>query len=233
MRQFLATASACALVAVTIGCQSQVLVSPASLRVALDDVSQDRSFVASSKFANYDRVRAQILGVNTRVGDRTLGPEEQPLPNEIATSAVMAKLVRAVDASLAGDEDRAEVSFSKDDLIEFASASVLVSSRFFDMKTSPETGDRALGDPDFARTLRHYLRKYADGSFVDRTGGKMAKPQLGANIGNDTITGLTTVVLEAIFDYAFETPIAIKTTTKTVKEEAWIPVDLGDNERRD
>jgi hypothetical protein len=47
-----------------------------------------------------------------------------------------------------------------------------------------------------------YFTAYYKGSFVDRTGGKLAKPDLGKKISNETITTAATVGLESIYDFA-------------------------------
>ena len=215
----------CAVCAGVAGCESQMLISPASLRVALDDVAGDRSSAAPRSFPNYERIRSQVLGVSARFEDRSYADQPPPLPADLAQTNAMRKLVNAIDASIAGNEDRAQVKFSKDDLVGFADASVLLASRYFDTSPDDASGDRALGDVDFARTLRHYLLKYTKGEFINRSGGKVAKPQIDLTIGNDTIVGLTTVVLEAIYDFAFRTPVLVEQKVKTVKKEAWAPID--------
>lgn len=47
-----------------------------------------------------------------------------------------------------------------------------------------------------------YFAAYYQGNFVDRTGGKLTKPDLGKKISNETITSAVTVGLESIYDFA-------------------------------
>ncbi len=54
--------------------------------------------------------------------------------------------------------------------------------------------------------LAAYLKDYLSGKFVDRAGNELAKPKISKTIGNDTITGFETVILEAIFDFVYLTP---------------------------
>ena len=50
------------------------------------------------------------------------------------------------------------------------------------------------------RLLAAYLSAYFSGTFVDRNGNTYAKPTFGTTIPDATITGLATVVLEAVVD---------------------------------
>lgn len=54
--------------------------------------------------------------------------------------------------------------------------------------------------------LAAYLRAYLDGTFVDRWGTPLSQPDL-MKIGDDTASPVTTVMLEAFFDYSLMTPI--------------------------
>ena len=47
-----------------------------------------------------------------------------------------------------------------------------------------------------------YFSAYYRGEFVDRTGGKLSKPDLGKKISNETITSVLAVGLESIHDFA-------------------------------
>jgi hypothetical protein len=47
-----------------------------------------------------------------------------------------------------------------------------------------------------------YFAAYYKGNFVDRVGGKLAKPELGKKISNETLTSAVSVGMESIFDFA-------------------------------
>lgn len=73
--------------------------------------------------------------------------------------------------------------------------------------------------------LAAYLKEYLSGRFVDRDGNELPKPKLGKTIGNDVIVGFETVLLEAIFDYAYLTP-ALYTEGEMEYEPRWVgPLD--------
>jgi hypothetical protein len=62
------------------------------------------------------------------------------------------------------------------------------------------------------------MRAYAQGSFVNRFGTTMAQPGVSAaGIPDAAITGATTVLFEAVFDFLDRTPI--------VMDQAWKPTD--------
>jgi hypothetical protein len=48
----------------------------------------------------------------------------------------------------------------------------------------------------------HYFAAYYKGEFIDRTGGKLSKPDIGKKISNETITSALTVGIESIYDFA-------------------------------
>ena len=54
--------------------------------------------------------------------------------------------------------------------------------------------------------LATYLKFYLNGAYIDRWGTAVSQPDI-AKIGNDTVSPLTKVVLEAVFDYSLMTPI--------------------------
>jgi len=55
--------------------------------------------------------------------------------------------------------------------------------------------------------LKQYLIVYYKGAFVDHAGRKVSKPEMKeGKIGNETITGLATVILEAVYDSLISVP---------------------------
>lgn len=90
-------------------------------------------------------------------------------------------------------------------------------------RLSNELLEKPTSGHEFEEMLRFYLLNYIDGKFVLRNGTKLAKPSgsithekiqtdkgekgiVSASLEKSTVTGLTTVILEAIFDYCLETP---------------------------
>jgi len=90
-------------------------------------------------------------------------------------------------------------------------------------------GFKSTANVRLSAMLAAYLKEYLRGKFVDRAGNELPKPKLGKTIGNDTIVGFETVILEACFDYAYLTP-ALYEEGDMEYEEAYVGplnADLG------
>lgn len=94
---------------------------------------------------------------------------------------------------------------------------------------------------EFEEMLRFYLLNYIDGKFVLRNGTQLAKPSgsitheriqtdkgekgiVSASLDKNTVTGLTTVILEAIFDYCLETPAYSYKDGKSIYEPDYMEI---------
>lgn len=99
----------------------------------------------------------------------------------------------------------------------------------------------AISGHEFEDMLRFYLLKYFDGKFVLRNGTQLAKPSgsithekiktnksekgiVSTSLDKSTVTGLTTVILEAIFDYCLETPAYAYKKGIPIYEEEYLEI---------
>lgn len=210
------------------------LPSPSAGDRAAEGAGSDRSaFSRTDSWRNFYRLRAQVLqedfvGVDGQ-GDRPSSNRGQVLPDSLARTALMQDVVRGLDRVITYGEARVVLPLSQSDCIAFADTGV---TTLFSLIDAPEKGaeqDRAAGDPDFMDMLWYYLREYTGGNFVDHSGGKMGKPQVsGAGIGNETIVGLMTVLLEAVMDYALIVPVFF-----SEEVDKYTPVPVADPHRED
>lgn len=99
------------------------------------------------------------------------------------------------------------------------------------------------GDDELRKILLQYINAYLDGEFVLRNGAKLAMPGKStvtypskpdsstppklpaASVDNDTVTGLATVILEALFDHCLRTPVYGYTT----QTENYKPIYVAQN----
>lgn len=112
-----------------------------------------------------------------------------------------------------GSYDSSEDMLAEVDAVLAEDPSLNVGSHFAAFSSGTKVSLKAI--------LAAYLKEYLSGKFVDRAGNELPKPKLGKTIGNDTITGFETVLLEAVFDYAFLTP-AIYTEGDMAYEETYV-----------
>jgi hypothetical protein len=173
------------------------------------------------EFPGLCRVARQVLGESPCAAVAPYENEPDPLPEALARTAYMEKLVRALLEASRGKGDT-RVSVSQGELEEFASAVV---DEVGALAISPSVQLDAIrladaGTPTVGALMLAYLRAYYEGEFVDRSGSLYSKPELGNKIGNDTIGAVISVVLEAFFDYAFKTPIYFEATTVYVDSRA-------------
>lgn len=178
------------------------------------------------EFPGLCRVAQQVLGENSCAAMALYESEPNPLPDALAHTAYMEKLVRALLEASRGHGDT-RVSVSQGELEEFASAVV---DEVGALAIAPSVQLDAIrladaGTPTIGVLMLAYLRAYYEGEFVDRNGSLYSKPELGNKIGNDTISAVVSVVLEAFFDYAFRTPIYFEATTVYVDSRAEGGVD--------
>ncbi len=102
--------------------------------------------------------------------------------------------------------------------------------------------NHATSSHEFEEMLRFYLLNYIDGKFVLRNGTQLAKPSgsitheriktdkdekgiVIASLDKSTVTGLTTVILEAIFDYCLETPAYAYKKRKPIYEQVYLKIE--------
>lgn len=149
------------------------------------------------------------------------------LPGELATDKVANALLQTV-MSISADQPAirsADIftyvepdpiqlsSFSAEDFEDFMQAfadTALEGTEHVTESATPEIrSEGSAAKP--VKVFREYYRHYIKGDFVTRFGAKLAKPEIGKTIGNDTLTGVLTVFLEAVSDLALQTPV-FKTT---------------------
>lgn len=164
----------------------------------------------------------------------------ESLPSRLKNTAVITKIEKlskphfqeiADDVSLAvgsvnlpGNEHK-ELTLTAAEVREFASLAMELAFDELDGQGSSESLAAGNQESTFGKRVRAYLRAYVNGSFVDRAGVKYSKPKLSKDgVDNDTITGLITVVLEAVFDAQFQTPVYAKSATADVFKEVTKPV---------
>jgi hypothetical protein len=140
-------------------------------------------------------------------GALTIGDDENPLPQDLAKSKVTKAIVISLkDAYLGKPID--DTSLDAGDFKNFANISLREGMSVTQMLSN--TGPAQLriaqfestGAVTFEAIFTSYFVAYYQGKFVDRYGGTLSKPTLGMTIGDDTITGAFTVLLNAMFDYA-------------------------------
>lgn len=106
--------------------------------------------------------------------------------------------------------------------------------------------NKITAEDDFEKLLRSYIIDYIDGKFVLRNGIRLTKPSgsiahervptakgekgiVHTSLDSSTVVGLTTVILEALFDYCLETPVFAYVNGKDIYVQEYLPID----ERKD
>ena len=169
------------LVGVGCGLPPQTLITPTVFRDALTTVSQD--------FPNLEAVQNQIEGDPIPAG-------AEGVPTDVAECTLIEEIVKGACACLYEGDGQVEIKLSDEACQEFLE----VSARGAQQQIA---GEGPHGS--FAERWFLYLKEYSTGEFVDRSGGRLARPQVSdSGVENDTIVGLTTVTLEAFYDHLFD-----------------------------
>lgn len=164
--------------------------------------------------------------------------DTDPLPAPVAQLRATKALLRALIAAENG-LDVPDDSLSRSDLREFTETLVRAHVQPHSGLRDPEAErlrakDAAFSSSSNVLTLQGlttaYLMAYYKGEFVDRRGGKHAKPKLGMTITNETITGFEDVALCAVLDYIIlssgriKDPIVFESSTPdNVASRKWLP----------
>jgi hypothetical protein len=138
--------------------------------------------------------------------------EPDPLPASVAALPAMKAVVSSLQAAYLC-KDVPDMKLCPCDfrnLAEEAFKSSVSSYQDVHNANSQRLKKLALFSVTFSKVLQitwqslatSYFTAYYQGNFVDRTGGTLSKPTIGATISNDTITSALTVFLEATYDYA-------------------------------
>ena len=128
------------------------------------------------------------------------------LPRAIYREDALNKLLDVTKASVK-DEVVSDVRFSPREIMSFAQKAAQT------FTLPQKVGEPALfaaanSDPSASdKMVRAYLVAYQQGKFVTRDGVALARPDFKGGIGNPTITGFLTVVLEAMFDAKLRVPV--------------------------
>ena len=171
-----------------------------------------RSAVAMAAPAN-DRLRAAWRQVTAPDGGATdaralaPGSEIPPLPSYLVAEPLVRKLVVAAHEAIV-DRKRTTIELTRDDLAGL--------TRSLNETFTAANMDRAVTARD-AQTAGHgILRKYFvayyadhDHGFVNREGATYKRQEIKNRIGNDIITAVVAIALEAMFDSVLETTIYV------------------------
>ncbi|MBL9000955.1 MAG: hypothetical protein JNK25_07450 [Phycisphaerae bacterium] len=104
-----------------------------------------------------------------------------------------------------------------DDLLEAVEAQTE-----FDALNHAKAVDRLTLD----RLLIGYIKAWTAGSFVDREGNALDKPVFKGGVSNEAINGLATIVMEAVFDYAYhDLPVFGGTKTQYNITQKYVPAE--------
>ncbi len=87
------------------------------------------------------------------------------------------------------------------------------------MQMAAEKPNKKIIDIRLDAILFAYMQSYLEGTFVDRGGTTISKPDISAKLGNDTITSFEKILLEAVYDYAMLTPIMHDKSDKSHEKE--------------
>ena len=178
--------------------------------------------------------RTEFGGLFQAANQMGLGPQgkaarspEGPLPSALVSSPLMQKLVKAnLYAVQAGtgrglsNENFEDIQFKRRDFKHFV-LNVVPALGVNSWAENNQPGSHANArttDTDrkseaFQR-IQKYLAAYVAGKFVDRSGAFIAKPKIENNkIGNDSIVGFLTVILEATYDCLYSTPVFYETNS--------------------
>jgi hypothetical protein len=159
-------------------------------------------------------------GSPNRVFSSAASGNRKQLSSSLKESSLIRKFVQASRSAVI-DGKKSSVLFSSEDFKQFTSDTLplLMAGDETGQATAKEeavpvsgarvAGSRAFDAAMFER-IQKYLIVYFKGKFVDRNGRKLSKPEVKENIGNDTITGVFTVVFEAVSDSLFRLPVFFK-----------------------
>ena len=126
-----------------------------------------------------------------------------PLPQFLVDEQLIAKLV-AVAHQAANGGSVPHMAIERKDVESFANtlnATLLATSQ--DRKITPaDAGKRT------TQLIQRYLREYYSGDgFVDREGAQFKRPEIKTSVGNDVITAVLGITLEAVFDSILPTSV--------------------------
>ncbi|MBM3889608.1 MAG: hypothetical protein FJ388_10850 [Verrucomicrobia bacterium] len=205
------TTTSLAVVALLTGCASPKTKTTVRVSQMLD---ANRQSAGNGKTAD-TKARA---GVDTCVwaGLREAKDRRGGLPAPLAESSLIRKLI---NANCSAFERNRSSDARKDVPVRAVKFTPRDFQRFVD-EAIPQLGVSAWAGSGEANVstkrgadkrddlLQQYLVVYFQGKFVDRAGRAVAKPAVNDGaVGNDTITGFATVILEAINDAFFDVPV--------------------------
>jgi len=135
--------------------------------------------------------------------------QEAPFFPDGLKSAAIRKLVQLNDRAIERDSAANDTSFSPGEIQEFVEQAIatIEVSNAGDRPSISALKEGGQSKTTVAQRLQKYLILYYKGKFVDRFGNKLAKPEIKKSIGNGTITGLETVILEAFYDSLHRVPV--------------------------
>lgn len=154
--------------------------------------------------------KAQLSAMSAQYGIKYYD-DDAPLVEEMRTSPVLKEILKGV-------VNKDNISLDRSDFDDFADAVDKQLKRTFLNGEAQNKINiaRQNGEISFDDVLIRYAKAYIKGDLVLRDGTKLAKPSgnidfkngvVNASIDNNTVVGLTTVFLEAFYDFIFPTPV--------------------------
>jgi hypothetical protein len=182
----------------------------------------------------------QTTGQEPSIAGAEMTPElytivHKPLVDEIAQNGFIKKYVQVLNTA-ANATDPSNVPKVQANAMEFKAFAEVLTKNFGVMLVGRE---RRLNRTGTVRSLDNilvaYFEDYFDGNYVTRDGTVLAKPsanisfsnaELSGSIGTDTVTGIVTVFLEGIHDFAQNVPVFLN-GTKYINGSGSVPSSVA------
>jgi hypothetical protein len=140
-----------------------------------------------------------------------VGADTTPFLPTALKSDVVTKLIKLNMEAISEDPEATSKAFSKGEVEEFV-VHTMKGVGVSNLSAQSTPSFAALSNKEEAKTtvaqrMHKYLAVYFKGKFVDRCGNKLSKPEIKASVGNETITAVLTVILEAMYDSLYRIPV--------------------------